>query len=184
LTPTSTFTATSDPTINYLPGKITITKALTNIHEPVKIALPASYPNLAIEPGFPLPSGTKLDHLDIFGKASQYFYYTQASAADFKAFFQNLAPINGWTVEKIGPLESNSYSCDLCVILSNGKEKSGLFGDRILHILSSRFLIRQNYKGWQTDRLSQLRQVSKSLFTAPANKTGQFGRAFCNGQAI
>ncbi|MFT3893124.1 MAG: hypothetical protein QM730_15955 [Anaerolineales bacterium] len=95
--------------VDFVPGKITITKALSNINQPVKIALPASYPNLAVEPGFPLPSGTELDHLDLFGKGSQYYFYvTQASKEDFLSFYQNLAPTNGWMVERFVPLTGQS----------------------------------------------------------------------------
>jgi len=42
---------------------------------------------------------------------------------DFKSFYQSLAPTNGWTLEQIGPLQGNSYSCDSGVILRNSKEK-------------------------------------------------------------
>jgi hypothetical protein len=38
-------------------------------------------------------------------------------------FYQNLIPTNGWTMEQLDPLEGNSYTCNVCVILSNGKEK-------------------------------------------------------------
>jgi hypothetical protein len=106
-----------------LPGQITFTKALSNINQSVNIALPASYPNLAIEPGFPLPPGTTMESVDLYGKVSQYFYITQASEADFISFYQNLAPTNGWMVEQTGPLENASYICKVCVILSNSKEK-------------------------------------------------------------
>jgi hypothetical protein len=29
-------------------------------------------------------------------------------------------------MEQLGPLEGNSYTCNVCVILSNGKEKVGV----------------------------------------------------------
>jgi len=118
---------------DYLPGKIIFTKALSQINQPVKFALPASYPNLAVEPGFPLPLGTGLDHLDLYDKVSQYFYFTQVSKEDFLSFYQNLAPTNGWTVEKIGPLEGNSYNCEACVILSHGKENVRIVWNQDFH---------------------------------------------------
>jgi hypothetical protein len=61
--------------------------------------------------------------VDLYGKVSQYFYFTQASESDFKSFYQNLAPTNGWTVEQIGPLQTNSYNCEICVILTYGNVK-------------------------------------------------------------
>jgi len=116
-----------------LPGQITFTKALSNINQPVNIALPASYPNLAIEPDFPLPPGTTMESVDLYGNVSQYFYVTQASEADFMSFYQNLAPTNDWTVEQIGSLQSNSYNCEVCVLLSNGKEKVRLVWNQDFH---------------------------------------------------
>lgn len=108
---------------NYLPGQVTLTKALSQINQPLKIALPANYPNLATEPGFPLPPGVNLQYLNRVNGVTQYLYATQVSGADFSAYYAGLASVNGWSVAKTGPLQGNSYTCSVCVILSNGKEQ-------------------------------------------------------------
>jgi hypothetical protein len=72
--------------------------------------------------------------LDLFGKGSQYYFYvTQVSKEDFLSFYQNLAPTSGWTVEKISPLQGNSYKCEACVILGNGKEKVRIVWNQDFH---------------------------------------------------
>jgi hypothetical protein len=106
----------------YLPGQIVLTKELTKINQPVMIALPASYPDLGLDPGMPLPPGTELDSVNLTYGVTQYLYLTQANEEDFKTFYANLPTSSGWKVEKAGPLGEH-YDCNVCFILANGKTR-------------------------------------------------------------
>jgi len=65
----------------------------------VKIALPTSDPNLAIELGFPLPPGKEMSNADLDGKVSQYLYFTQATCSQTESTLRPLASnLNRWAL--------------------------------------------------------------------------------------
>jgi hypothetical protein len=99
---------------------------LSSINQLKEIAVPADFLalKLDLDLGLPLPAGTTLTGVIRYAQGlgvDSYGYHASVSSNDFLAFYNNLAPTNGWTVAHIGRV-ANHYVGDtqVCVILKKG----------------------------------------------------------------
>jgi hypothetical protein len=100
------------------------TQDLVSFNQPVKISLPADYPNLDLNLDLPLPPGSVLDAVVQRVKGEKtYSYVTPVNEAEFRAFYTALTPTNGWSVQKLVDVKGPVFWCTACPNLSKEKQQ-------------------------------------------------------------
>jgi len=112
----------------WFPGTMESTQELTQINQPLQIALPASYPNFALDLGLALPVGTSLSSINSYPPAAGglfYKYKTGVNVNDFLNFYQSAALNNGWSIVQAGQFKKPEYCYQGCVIFRRDSDPKG-----------------------------------------------------------